>query len=69
VRDRGELDQALLALGSAPLGGSGAIADHASDVLITAAWLRTAANRPELWQPAALTPKIAATEGWTFGAP
>jgi hypothetical protein len=68
IRDQGELDAALLALRSQPLGGHGAIADHASDALITAAWLRSAAHDPALWRPAGLTPVIAATEGWTFGA-
>lgn len=68
IRDHAALDAALLALGCAPLGGKGAIADHASDALITAAWLRTAAADPGLWQPAGLTPEIARTEGWTFGA-
>lgn len=68
MRDHGELDSALIALGSMPCGGSGPIADHASDALLTAAWLRLAACDPALWQPAALTEEIAATEGWTFGA-
>ncbi|MFN3516301.1 MAG: hypothetical protein ACK4YM_03970 [Novosphingobium sp.] len=68
IRDHGELDTALIALGCAPLGGSGPIADHASDALITAAWLRGAARDPALWQPAGLTAEIARTEGWTFGA-
>jgi hypothetical protein len=68
IRDHSELDTALVALGSEPLGGTGPIPDHASDALITAAWLRTAAHDPALWRPAALTPEIAATEGWTFGA-
>ncbi|MFM2302229.1 MAG: hypothetical protein RLZZ84_1965 [Pseudomonadota bacterium] len=68
MRDHAELDAALAALGSQPLGGSGPIADHASDALLTAAWLRTAAHDPALWHPSGLTREIAATEGWTFGA-
>ena len=68
IRDLGALDTALRALGCEPLGGSGPIADHASDALITAAWLRLAASDAALWRPAGLTGKIAATEGWTFGA-
>lgn len=68
VRDFAELNTCLAALASAPVTGSGPIADHASDALITAAWLRRAAFDPALWSPAALTPEIAATEGWTFGA-
>jgi hypothetical protein len=62
-----ELNVALAALGSAPVIGDGAIDDHSSDAILTAAWLRVSANRPELWQPAGLTAHIAATEGWTFG--
>ena len=41
--------------------------DHATDAILTAAWLRRAADRAELWQPEALTPQVARTEGWTFG--
>ena len=68
VRDYPSLNTSLAALGSAEIPGDGPIADHASDALITAAWLRTAAHDPDLWNPAGLTPEIAATEGWTFGA-
>jgi hypothetical protein len=62
------LNQALAAFGSAPVKGRGAIDDHRSDALLTAAWLRRAAFRQTLWNPPAMTPAIAATEGWTFGA-
>lgn len=68
MRDYADLNAALQQLGSAPVPGSGPISDHASDALLTAAWLRTAAHDASLWAPAAMTPKIAATEGWTFGA-
>lgn len=68
MRTHAELDAALAMLGSDPVGGTGAIADHASDALLTAAWLRTAAHDPRLWSPRGLTPDIARTEGWTFGA-
>lgn len=68
IRDHANLNQALAALGSAPVSGSGPITDHAADALITAAWLRSAAHDAALWQPAGLTPEIARTEGWTFGA-
>ena len=40
-----------------------------ADALVSAAWLRTAAHDPALWAPAAMTPHIARTEGWTFGVP
>lgn len=68
MRDFASLNAALAVLGSAPVRGVGPIADHASDALLTAAWLRGSAHDPALWQPPALTPAIAATEGWTFGA-
>jgi hypothetical protein len=59
------LNDALEALGSEPVPGAGDIDDHNSDALLTAAWLRTAHRRPELWHPP--PPAIAQTEGWTFG--
>lgn len=63
------LNDALAAIGSAPVAGTGAIDDHRSDALLAAAWLRTVADRAALWHPAALTPAVARTEGWTFGIP
>ena len=63
-----ELNDALAALGSAPVSGTGPIDDHSADALLTAAWLRKVAQRAELWHPAGLTSEIAQTEGWTFGA-
>jgi hypothetical protein len=44
-----------------------AFPDHVGDAIITAAGLRAIAGQPHWWQPAALTPAIAVTEGWTFG--
>jgi len=67
MRDYAALGVALAALGSDPVPGDGAIADHASDALLTAAWLRRAAHRPALWRPEGLA-QVAQTEGWTFGA-
>lgn len=69
IRDGAALDAALAALGSRPLGATGAISDHTSDAILTAAWLRTVADDARLWHPGAMTPDIAATEGWTFGVP
>jgi hypothetical protein len=68
IRTFAELNQGLAALNSAPVPGDGVIDDHKSDAILTAAWLRLAAHRPELWAPAGITPHIARTEGWTFGA-
>lgn len=67
IRDGGTLDIALARLGSRPFGATGAISDHASDALLTAAWLRAAASETAPWSPAPLTPALARTEGWTFG--
>lgn len=69
MRSIAELNAALAvpAIASAPVSGSGAINDHASDALLTAAWLRRHADVVTLWAPPALTPIIARTEGWTFG--
>jgi hypothetical protein len=67
MRTGAELDQALASLNSEPCKFDGAIEDHASDALVSAAWLRTIHVRPALWA-APLSPEIAATEGWTFGA-
>jgi hypothetical protein len=69
VRSYEELNLALAALGSPPVRGRGPLDDHSADALLAAAWLRVTAGREDLWQPAALTPEIARTEGWTFGAP
>lgn len=40
---------------------------HATDAVLSAAWLRRHAMRPELWQPKLLNNEIAQREGWTFG--
>lgn len=67
MRHHAELDAALAALDSAPVGGEGPIDDHSADALLTAAWLRESAERPALWNPQTMTSEIARTEGWTFG--
>lgn len=67
MRDHSALNEGLAALGSAVVCGAGPLDDHRSDALLTAAWLRVAAERAELWNlpgPSA----VAQTEGWTFGA-
>lgn len=67
MRDGAALDAALAALGSRPTGHQGLLSDHASDAMLTAAWLRETAHRSDFWGPALLTAEIARTEGWTFG--
>ncbi len=68
MRDYAALNEALGQLGSPPVDGMGQIDDHATDALLTAAWLRKVADDTERWSPQGLTPQIARTEGWTFGA-
>ena len=67
IRDGAALDGALAILGSPATGLRGPVSDHASDALLTAAWLRTIANDTARWNPAPLTDALAKTEGWTFG--
>lgn len=68
MRSHEELGAALARLGSPRVGREGPIDDHSSDALLTAAWLRRVADEPGRWTPSALTPELARTEGWTFGA-
>lgn len=67
IRDAAALDAALAMVGSRPYAALAAYDDHATDAILTAAWLRANANRADLWHPAAMTPLVARTEGWTFG--
>jgi hypothetical protein len=71
LRDRGSLDATLALLGTRPMpaGFPPVFPDHVGDALVTAAGLRAIAATPGFWSPAALTPQIATTEGWTFGVP
>jgi hypothetical protein len=68
LRSYEELNSALARLHSPPVNGEGPIDDHSSDALVTAAWLRRIGHDPQYWNPQGLTPEIARTEGWTFGA-
>lgn len=68
LRTVGALDDALAQLGARATGlPAGPIDDHASDAILTTAWLRGAQTEAAFWAPAMLTPEIAQTEGWTFG--
>lgn len=69
LRDGAALDAALGALGCAPHVALARYDDHATDAILTAAWLRRAAHRDDLWQPEGMNEAIARTEGWTFGVP
>ena len=68
IRSFAALNDALDRLGSPPVTGEGAIDDHSADALLTAAWLRRVHGERDLWHPPALSPELARTEGWTFGA-
>ncbi len=68
IRSYEALNDALDRIGSPPIKGSGAIDDHSSDALLTAAWLRRVHRERDLWHPPSLTKEVARTEGWTFGA-
>lgn len=68
LRSFAALNDALDRLGSAPVTGTGPIDDHSADALLTAAWLRRVHAMRDLWHPEHLTPALARTEGWTFGA-
>jgi len=67
LRDAAALDAALAALASRPHAPLARYTDHATDAILASAWLRANADREELWAPQPLTPRIAETEGWTFG--
>ncbi|HTI31766.1 MAG TPA: hypothetical protein VL405_06505 [Sphingomonas sp.] len=67
MRDYSALNEALAALASPPVLGAGPIEDHASDALLTAAWLRNVHADDALWHPPGLD-DVRHTEGWTFGA-
>ncbi|WP_375382219.1 hypothetical protein [uncultured Sphingomonas sp.] len=68
MRDAASLDAALRALGCAASGHVGPITDHATDAILSAAWLRAQAGNAALWSPEGLD-DVATTEGWTFGVP
>ncbi len=72
LRDAAALDAALAGFGSAPYAACPAaeprhLSDHQTDVLVSAAALRTLAGDADLWMPTDMTAEIARTEGWTFG--
>lgn len=68
IRDGHALDVALAAFDTPPHAPLVRYDDHATDALLTAAWLRHVAHQPSLWSPPGLD-EVAQTEGWTFGVP
>lgn len=69
MRDGASLDRALAVLGARPHRPLPRYDDHATDAILTTAWLRRAADDPAFWTPGSMTAQIATTEGWTFGVP
>jgi hypothetical protein len=67
IRDAETLAKALARFGALPPKSLARLDDHATDALLTAAWMREASTNSALWAPALLTTQIAQTEGWTFG--
>jgi hypothetical protein len=67
MRDGASLDAALARLGSRPHAPLAKYDDHSTDAILTAAWLRSVAHDPALWNPPGLE-EVRHTEGWTFGA-
>ncbi|VXC55236.1 hypothetical protein [Sphingomonas sp. 8AM] len=67
IRDAAGLDSALAVLGSAAHLPLASYNDHATDALLTAAWLRHVAGSAGLWHADRMSDHVAATEGWTFG--
>lgn len=69
IRDGATLDRMLAAFGTAPHAPLIRYDDHATDAILSAAWMRGVADGDALWHPTRMTPDIARREGWTFGVP
>ncbi len=67
IIDGATLDLALRQFNSKPHAPLDRYTDHATDAILTAAWLRAHAECRDYWHPEKLKPEIAQTEGWTFG--
>lgn len=68
IRTRAKLNRALKALGSPPARLRFEPDDHQTDALITAAGMRQLArDAQDAFAPTGLDPRIARSEGWTFG--
>ena len=67
IRDAATLYAALAHFGARLLRAPRRLDDHATDALVTAAWMRRSAADSALWRPAAMGIDAAQREGWTFG--
>lgn len=67
IRTPDALDTALAVFGSEPHVPLERYDDHATDAILTAAWLRARASDPSFWNPTLLDDEVARGEGWTFG--
>ncbi len=67
LRNRVDLNRALVGLGSKSLRLRHEPDDHQADALVTAAGMREHANHPLAFSPPGMTRVLAQTEGWTFG--
>ena len=67
LRSLADLNTALAGFNSLPFTADRWLADHETDVLVTAAGLRRIADDTDYWHPAGLDERLARTEGWTFG--
>lgn len=67
LRSLADLNTALAGFNSLPFAADRWLADHETDVLVTAAGLRRIADDADYWHPAGLDHAVARTEGWTFG--
>jgi hypothetical protein len=67
IRNNIDLKHVLTALDSPFPKRLSRLDDHATDALITAAWLRKVAHEPLYWQPKDLKNHFRQQEGWTFG--
>ncbi len=66
ITDAAGLDAALSAFNSGSHSPLTRYADHATDAILSSAWLRHVSANARLWNPQGLE-AVAATEGWTFG--
>lgn len=69
MRDAERLAIGLRGLGVAGVPRLARYDDHSTDAILTAAWLRIAAQDDGLWHPQGMKADVIAREGWTFGVP